>query len=471
MQIQTAKYWQNITKKDLTFIHKTILEAHPGVIDKQNPKFKEWLENGYIQAQRLIPQVKNQEEELAVLRFYTVGFQDGHVSIDPSTEQKKTAYWPGWLIEMQGNTSNASFIVKNVQINWPSPVPPNGSQILSCDGQSVKYHIEHDIAPFVDTRLTLESSWKKLANQVMIQSNDFPTLNQHSMQNCIVQLPDQSQKTFALLWQAADKGTLDQLLKPPKSIGLSNLGGGRYWINASNFLPNAEENLQFEKLLTDLTHLDSAKLVVFDVRGNTGGNSTFGGRMLSALLGNSGRLKDLSESAWWRVSKQAISSRDNVLSMMEKNYGKTSSLYIYTQHLQARLKHAEQRHIEWLKDGELEPDPTEDKKEGSDFQGQIILLTDSKCASACLDFADSVMSIPNAIQMGQETSADSIYNDIGWFRTPSGLYLMIPLKVFRERPRGNNQPYTPKYRFNGDISDTAAVQQWVLRSIQPINKN
>lgn len=91
-----------------------------------------------------------------------------------------------------------------------------------------------------------------------------------------------------------------------------------------------------------------------------------------------------------------------------------------------------------------------------------MLVTDSFCASACLDFADAVLAVPGAIHFRLSTSGDTLYIDIGSQALPSGAQFWLPLKVWRGRVRGNNQSYDPRYIFDGDINDTSAVQQWVL---------
>ena len=45
---------------------------------------------------------------------------------------------------------------------------------------------------------------------------------------------------------------------------------------------------------------------------------------------------------------------------------------------------------------------------------------------------------------------------------PSGLArLWIPMKVWRGRARGNNEPQRPVHAYDGDLTDTAAVEAWI----------
>ena len=96
------------------------------------------------------------------------------------------------------------------------------------------------------------------------------------------------------------------------------------------------------------------------------------------------------------------------------------------------------------------------------FSGKVILVTDNRCASACLDFADVVRLVPGALHVGKTTSADSLYIDMGSEAMPSGNRLWMPLKVWRNRLRGNNEPLVPDVPLDCDMSDDDCVQSKTL---------
>jgi hypothetical protein len=95
------------------------------------------------------------------------------------------------------------------------------------------------------------------------------------------------------------------------------------------------------------------------------------------------------------------------------------------------------------------------------FSGRVILITDRHCASACLDFADLVRLVPGALHAGKTTSADAVYIDMGSVRMPSGNLLFMPLKVWRNRVRGN-EPLVPGVSFDCDMDDNDCVQRKTL---------
>lgn len=456
-----TKHWQDLTSNDLYAIHQLIVSAHPGALDRDNKDFTGWVEQGYLKAGQLSKQVKSRKDSLAVLNFYIAGFQDGHVGLSPSDQGRSS--WAGFVLGMQGQR----FVVKATSRNWPVPLPPVGSEVVACDDKPVRETLENDLSPYIDRRLGLASTWLHLATQLTVDDARYPVLGRVLPKSCSVVLPDGVRQDFTLLWQQ-DRGELESfLLQPQPPQALQDLGGGRYWIHVSNFTPSAADNAALKKMLDAINHLDDAKLVVLDTRGNRGGNSLVGVEILSALLGSqvvNSVDKQSRAYAMWRVSPFAFSTLSHVLGSMEKDYGKNSEAYRFVSGLTHSMELALRERQDWLR----QPSSSsinQERFEGSKahgFKGQLALVTDSFCASACLDFADVVLSIPGVVHLGLPTSADTLYIDIGAQTLPSGGQFWLPLKVWRDRTRGNNQSYDPAFIFEGDIADTAAVQKWVF---------
>lgn len=456
-----AKDWREITVNDLSVIRQLVVTSHPGAIDSENESFSDWVERGYLDASQLSRRVNSRKDSLAVLNFYIAGFKDGHVGLNQS--DKGSSSWAGFILGMRGR----SFVVRHVAGNWPVPLPPIGSEVISCDNKSVREKIESEISPYIDRRLDLQSTWLHLAQQLTIDDASYPVLARDLLKNCLVALPNGERQNFALLWQE-DSGQLKAFLRqpqPPQS--LQSLGEGRYWIHVSNFMPSAAENASLDKMLEAIKSINDAKLVVLDTRGNRGGNSLVGAEILSALLGSQ-LVKNLGEPsrayAMWRVSPFALSTLNNALTTMGSDYGKDSEAYRFVLGLTGSMEGALHEKKDWLR----QPNTSSVLQEGArgsnaqGFKGKLALVTDSFCASACLDFADVVLAVPGVVHLGLPTSGDTLYIDIGSQTLPSGSEFWLPLKVWRGRTRGNNQGYDPKFVFNGDINDTPAVQQWVL---------
>ncbi|MGO4310082.1 S41 family peptidase [Pseudomonas sp. KB_15] len=456
-----VKNWRELTVNDLSVIRQLIVDSHPGAIDSNNESFTDWVERGYLEASQLAKRVNSREDSQAVLDFYIAGFKDGHVGLNQPG--KGSSSWAGFILDMRGQ----SFVVKHVAKNWPVPLPPIDSKVISCDNKSVREILGSEISPYVDRRLDLKSTWLHLAKQLTVDDASYPVLARDLSKSCLVALPNGVRQNFTLLWQE-DSGQLEAFLRQPQPPQtLKNLGGGRYWIHVSNFMPSAAENASLNKMLDVIKSLDDANLVVLDTRGNRGGNSLVGAEMLSALLGSKW-VKSLDESsrayAMWRVSPFALSTLNKALTTMENDYGKNSEAYKFVFSLTRSMEFALHEKKDWLRQPSASS-VDQDGSRGGDtqgFKGKLALVTDSFCASACLDFADVVLAVPGVVHLGLPTSADTLYIDIGAQTLPSGAEFWLPLKVWRGRARGNNQSYDPQFVFDGDINDTAAVQKWVL---------
>ncbi|KAG1587891.1 hypothetical protein G6F46_014711 [Rhizopus delemar] len=94
--------------------------------------------------------------------------------------------------------------------------------------------------------------------------------------------------------------------------------------------------------------------------------------------------------------------------------------------------------------------------------GRVVIVADAACGSACLDALELWKRL-GAVQVGVETSADSLYMDVRPDMLPSGLArISVPMKVFRGRVRGSNEPHAPDRRYEGDMRDTASLEAWIL---------
>lgn len=95
------------------------------------------------------------------------------------------------------------------------------------------------------------------------------------------------------------------------------------------------------------------------------------------------------------------------------------------------------------------------------MKGNVFVLTDFRCGSACLDAVDLWKTL-GAVQIGRETNADTVYMELRETALPSGLAkVWVPMKVYRGRGRGNNEPQVPAHVFAGGMADEQALRAWV----------
>lgn len=146
---------------------------------------------------------------------------------------------------------------------------------------------------------------------------------------------------------------------------------------------------------------EDAKLVVFDTRGNRGGNSLVGARILSALLGEA-FVESLGQSshsyAMWRVSPLALATLDSALASMQGNHEKNNDAYTFVSGMRESMNAALVGKQDWLRQPDTSSLDQGRVKDSSPvrFKGQLVLVTDSFCASAfllaCAKRASSILS-------------------------------------------------------------------------------
>jgi hypothetical protein len=326
------------------------------------------------------------------------------------------------------------------------------------------------MAPFIDRRSDLPGTLIEISTLISNRLAFFPLWKPLHFKECTFQISTGEFRSYAVTWKKTPYGdgwvrALKQSSAPRFSI--EEIESGTYWAYVSSFQINKTDLEAYDGLLEKISRLENAKTVVFDVRGNNGGNSVYGEKILRALLKENFPASHSKATAFWRVSDLSIRSLEDSVLKLKNTDGPNGGAYKFVNSLHEHMKDSSSRGELWM---EQQEDSEVNFKEdyGTPFSGKIVVLTNEFCASACLDFVDIVLRSPNAIHLGRTTSSDTDYLDIAEVQLPSGMAMWVPLKVWRNRLRKSNQPHIPVQRFPGDMRDTAVLQKWVLKAVGEI---
>ena len=231
------------------------------------------------------------------------------------------------------------------------------------------------------------------------------------------------------------------------------------WISMPSF---SERRTAISELTEEIEsradELRKASILVFDLRGNTGGNSAFGTRIVTALWTQEVYLD------WVQVSAKAVEWRASAANA-EHVRGISDRF--------ARKDRADMAaHWSSIADGIASEVETGNAYFRQDFQqreitrtlaapvtARVVVITDAQCASACLDFMDRVHVFPSVLHIGEETSSDTQYIDVRSVILPSRMgAFTFPLKVYRERQRPPGGTYTPEIEVPPASIDPARVR-------------
>jgi Peptidase family S41 len=457
--------WQQMFRQDLAFAHETIRTRY---IYARTPGGAEWdrlLAAADKQADADAEKVTDFFGYQAALRRYTAAFADAHLSVRLDIQPARVA-WPKFLVRYQ---SGRYVVVESLDSRVAV-----GSAVTACDGRLIEAFVG-DLAPPLgkasggeDGSLYLESTRVSVARSLFVDNrNPF----YHRPQHCRIGDAD-----VDLVWTQIDAEQFAKLNAPYDLLrdpvtAISDFGKNSARVRIATFAPSTpEEAKQFHAIIEAAPGLRDKEVVVFDVRGNGGGNYNWFVAFLEAFYGTDyadhyaiARLKirpvfiDPPDGGHPAASAKAEPAQhvdpfntppdrpmDELLNAGYASRPAADGTTVYAATLGS------------LPAAALKPAPP------SLVHARVFVLTDYGCASACISFVDELRRFPGAEQVGRETGVDSRSGTPLPYPLPSGNgILTVPSLVREDRERGDNIPWRPDIRYEGDIADTAAVLAWI----------
>lgn len=222
------------------------------------------------------------------------------------------------------------------------------------------------------------------------------------------------------------------------------------WVRLPTFIFDQTQQQHFEALLKQLPSFINKPAIIFDLSGNRGGSSFFAKQILVALFGRdyvNSKLEraEAKVSVDWRASKDNLThlkSLRQTLSYRE-NFEFKNWLDLVIAGMKASLTENKPYFNEV---------PKKLSKSSSSYElkhsvmAKIIVIIDQCNVSAALDFIDMLKIIDYPVLLvGKTTAADRLYMEVCTVDLPSGLgAFSFPIKVYRNRVRGDNEPYRPE---------------------------
>lgn len=460
---KTPEEWQAIARADLDAVHAAIVDAHPGYIDATNPQPHAWAEQGYREAQALVPRIVNYDTMMSAVRYYVSGFRDGHLMY--SDNIRNDGYHElvnGWRVDER----NGATVVTAVMPGWKAPLPPLGAILLDCDGRSPHAIVAADVAPYIDRREIPD------LRASMFSSIVSPMLAGLELKRCTFRRRDGTTLALHLTYRSVP--TMDvwaglRSVSPhaPDQVNRYDFQDGVLWIRAANFLLGPDQAKELGAMLKEVAALRGIRLIVFDTRENSGGDSRVGQQMIDAATGGlefdiDGLDRLPKVYTQWRASDISIAGLDRYVGMMTERYGRSDPRTHELERLRDRMREARRKGQTWV-DTPGEPRLTRTEIAARHgrlrrFDGTVAVITDGNCASACLDFVDMVHLIPGSVHLGRATASDTFYLEQARVTLPSGNLLVMPMKVWRNRVRGDNEVLVPDIPLDVDMRDDKAVR-------------
>ncbi len=463
--------WSATLRQDATALHGIIIDSHPGVHDSLNPEFRARVDAGLALALRRAESTTDAGGWWWAMRAFAAGFDDGHVQLGLTNQTGGfPTRWPGFLTVYRGADQ-----VVAARDEADAAAPPMGARLVDCDAVPAGQLAEERIGAFRG-RWFLESQHALLGDWLFMSPTN-PWIAE--MASCRFE-SDGETKTWTLNWRPIEPADLSArrtrlAQRGGASFSLTMLDDGGVWVSMPSF--NGNPSSDAHKALTPMmaewsakqAELRAAPFVVLDLRGNGGGSSHWSEEIAATLWGQDwvrAHEPRAEVAIEWRASDDNLAAIQSYVDEWTAA-GESTERIGWAQEIVDGMKAAQTAGQPYWRDSESASVTAGNRRAPAQLvRGQVYALTDPVCASACLDAVDLWKAL-GAIQIGRETSADTVYMDVRNAALPSGLAsLVIPMKVWRGRARGNNEPHRPAHLFDGDITDSAALQAWV-RTLGP----
>jgi hypothetical protein len=460
--------------QDATALRDAFLDSHPGPVDPLNPGFRKRLDAAYARAMDRARSAHTYGGYWWAMREFIASFDDGHVGIGTTDKSPPLkAAWPGFLTRFDGGRQVVATRLDE------AAAPALGAELVSCDGRPAARLAEDNVGHFRG-RWFLASQRAQHGARLFLDVEN-PWIKRP--QTCIF-AEGGHRRTYALRWRPLSDDDVGKRLSDASAayrapIESHAFGDGAVWISAGSFNgdPASDASRQLTALVAglkaDLPRLRAARIIVLDVRGNGGGSSEWPRKLGGLVWGESwvtAHSKDDSQVDW-RVSDANIDTLAGFGEALRRQPQPDKETLYWVDLIVKGLKDAKAKGLPLWR--QTDPGAEADAPSAGPAAAvadaarpltaaRVYVLTDPACASACLDGVD-LWKAAGAVQVGRETSADTNYMEIRDQALPSGLTtLSLPMKVYRGRPRGPNEPQRPAHVFPGRMDDTPALERWIL---------
>lgn len=458
-----GKYWQEFTLGDLAAAHALLRDNHPGAAPELGDvQFQRALLDAYRLAQQRAAKVANYEGYIATLAAFGTSFGDKHIRSTPAF-RRELLNWPSFIVARKGS----DWIVTDED---PGGEDLKGYRLLSCDGRPAEAVAKERLGQFkaiweIQAQQRLAAPWLLIDD-----GNPFVT----PISGCTF-AKGEDIRNISIKWSQKQSSELSPRLRAAAGAGAAGFGvrkfAGGSWISLQSLGDRAGPVVDEVRKRAD--ELRASGAVVLDMRGNGGGNSAYGDQIAEALLG----------AGLYRAAIRSLEDAEDCPKLWRASPANIKTLQEYKAKFGPRLG----------KDYERETSDEIDRltravANGESFSGPVackpktrgpqasaplpwpgkftmVVLTDSLCFSSCLSVTDRLRRM-GATHVGQTTDANTHYMENRTVLLPSGLsYFSTQQAVDLGAPRQMG-PFIPRLEYNGDIADTAELENWVTEVVR-----
>lgn len=450
--------WPERARIDLQAIHDRLAVDHPGPV--LDPAFSDRMETGLAAAIGQAADVDDIAGYLYLLMGYVNGLPDNHLAVygardnpDWNVVPRDPTVYPGFITAWRDD----AFVVRGA---FDAAPIRDGMRLVACDGAPIEDLAASNLFAIMG-KAEQPADWALYAPLLMIDQGAIAFRQPASCSFA----DGATTIDVALNWREVQMQSLGASLADagtgtPPVFGARRLADGGLWVSLPSFVAELLPEATAEQIRAAIAAAQDAPYLVFDVRGNGGGNSILADSFASAAFGQDwvGGERSMDNltmpAAYLRASD---GNRAYFADARDRTSGGTRAYFdLLVTAIDTAL--AANEPLAQLGGGGAplaEQGPTFEPLYG----GQVFVLTDSNGFSSTLLFVDLMLRHPNARHIGWPTRAHGIYGELRQERLPSGwAYLGFSTKAFGGQA---GIGMIPGELWHGEIADTPALEAWV----------
>ena len=470
-------------KKDLCYIHSIIKEDFSGYADSE--VIRKNINAKYEKLQKTIESCNSKVDYVKAIKEYFASLHDPHIQPIWNYSKKYCNVFElstgkafsgvrfdyveyvsvGIILKKLNNQIFVDKIDPSL-VDSQIKVKP-GAELISCDGKKALDILNNEILPY-ESVTGIEAAQYKHAAKIFIRWDKNPgsiTECQFKQAGNII-----SQK---LKWKTVDKNYIEKFHKTAVDpiYEMIDKPYGK-WLKLKTLAGYDEDTIKLlKKFVADAAKLRSEKILVLDIRGNGGGNSSWGTQWIKALYGDSVDIPTPSNKVW--ASQRNVAHYERFFAgLAEKETSVESDIKerkMFIDSLKNKL-------------GEFVPvcgSATESLSHGSKisknflYNGKLYVVIDWRNFSSAEIFIQELKAMPGVKLIGLSTDASTIYGDIRFEVTPSGLMFTVPTKVFFKsfHDRKSGESILPHIRVKYDVEEELLGKDSIMRQVDLLIQN
>lgn len=459
--------WSAAARADLQFTFDAIKAGHGGAVSGHPSVIGPLalgLQNGLAEAAT----VRSRQDYLVAMSRFVAGFGDPHVGLNLGL---KPAAWTGVVLDYV----DGQYRVVWSEPGWATPLPPVGAVAHSCDGAWTGTFLHARVGPLINHAPEYTNSASEMARRVMFDYGLGWTPRQ-----CVFNLTNGGLTTYALPLREAAPAELAAVNKryqaKAREVGLTPLAPGRFWVGMPNF-NGATSGEAYEKLYKDLARLGPAQWIIFDLRGNGGGDSSWGNRALRSVFGQAyaNQLNEVPTYAKHMIASDATIQQWKYYAGLKQFAASRAAMEEDIVKLEAAKRAgAVMARVSGSAAGEAEARAqaerlmaTVRRRPGGPRMAAVI---DRGCFSSCMNFVQQLLAMDDTVLLGEPTLGYSPYGESNTLELPGERgRITIPAAVYASL-QATRAPFMPRFRFGGNLADDAVLMQWVDQTLSTVSE-